>query len=120
LINAPGCNSEEEVLEACESVGEEELQVAGCRLQVFPIPYEDAVSLRFTLHSRLLSGSHFTVIDLYSISGLRIKRLMNKKKPAGTYEMDVDMSDLPAGVYFVLIKTEDEILTAKLVKYNCY
>jgi hypothetical protein len=57
------------------------------------------------------------MIDLYSISGQKIKRLLNEEKPAGTYELEVDMSDVPSGVYFVLLKTQNEVQTTKLVKY---
>jgi len=44
------------------------------------------------------------------------KRIMNKKMMPGEYEMEVDMSSLPPGVYFIVLKTDDAISTKKIVK----
>jgi hypothetical protein len=58
-----------------------------------------------------------SIPDIFSISGLKIKRLLDEEKPAGTYELEVDMTGLPAGVYFCTLQSEDGVETVKVVKY---
>jgi len=93
-------------------VDEEELQATSNKLQVFPNPCEGAVRLRYQI-----SDIRFMILDLYSIEGMRIKRLLNEEKAAGMYELEVDMSDLPAGIYFCILQSEDRMETVKVVKY---
>jgi hypothetical protein len=52
------------------------------------------------------------------ISGVRVKRLLNELRKPGTYEMEIDLSDLPAGMYFVRLHLGNEVITRKLVKIN--
>lgn len=47
------------------------------------------------------------ICDLFEISGVRIKRLLNEIKTPGTYEMEIELSDLPAGIYFYQLKTDN-------------
>jgi len=91
-------------------VGEEKLQVTGCRLQVFPNPCSGGARLRYQINDK-----GYQLLDLYSISGLRIKRLLNEEKPAGVYEVEIDLSDLPAGVYFIRMQSGDQVATGKIV-----
>jgi hypothetical protein len=90
----------------------DELQVADCRLQAFPNPCEGALRLRYQI-----SDVRFLILDLFSISGLRIKRLLNEVKEEGLHELEVDMSGLPAGVYFCTLRSENGVETVKVVKY---
>jgi hypothetical protein len=108
--NKVGCNSIPEVLEACTfGISEPVLHQS---FVAYPNPCEGALRLRFKINDQ---GS--TILDFYSISGQRIKRLLNEVKPGGTYEMEVDMTGLPAGVYFCTLQSNDEIFTTKLIKY---
>jgi len=91
-------------------VGQKELQVAGNGLQVFPVPSSGSVNLQFTLHT-----SRSTVIYLYSIKGIMIKRLMNEEVIAGEHLMTIDLSDLPAGIYFVRLQAGNRLETARVV-----
>ena len=54
--------------------------------------------------------------DLYSIARILIKRLLNEGKKPGECEMEVDLTGLPAGVYFCTLKTDYGIQTVKLIK----
>jgi len=92
-------------------VGEEELQVAGCKLQIFPNPCSGTTYLQFKINDQQL-----TILELYQISGIRIKRLLIEEKQAGMHELEVDLSDLPAGVYFVRLQAGDQTATTKLIR----
>ena len=54
--------------------------------------------------------------NLFDISGFKMKSLVNEIRNPGTYELEVDLSDIPAGVYFCVMKTRDGIQTKKLIK----
>lgn len=111
--NAPGCNSQDEVIDSCNIVPVQEFNIGDNQLTISPNPctVNDAC-LRFTLHT-----SRLTMIDLYSISGQKIKRLLNEVMLPETYEMEVDLSELPAGVYFCTMQTVDRIETVKVIKF---
>ena len=108
--NAPGCNSPEEVEAACDTVSVQEVYFEET-FSISPNPSSGSVNLRFTIHD-----SQLTIIDLFEISGVRIKGLLNELRNPGSYEMEVDLSDLQAGVYFCVLKTREGIKTTKIVK----
>ncbi|MCD4731256.1 MAG: T9SS type A sorting domain-containing protein [Bacteroidales bacterium] len=54
--------------------------------------------------------------DLFEISGVRVKRLVNEVKMPGTHEMKIDLRDLKPGIYFCVLRTNGEIRTRKVVK----
>lgn len=81
-------------------------------ITVYPNPCSGAARMRYQI-----SDIGYLILDLYSIAGLRIKRLVNEKKMPGTYDMEVDLRGLPAGIYFCVLKTNDGIQTSKLVKF---
>jgi hypothetical protein len=96
-------------------VGGEALQVTGYRLQVFPNPSSGAAHLRL-----VISDHGIVILDLYEISGKRIQRLLNEVKKTGTYEMEVDVSDMPTGIYILRLMVGDIIETKKLILINDY
>ncbi|MEA3479736.1 MAG: T9SS type A sorting domain-containing protein [Bacteroidota bacterium] len=82
-------------------------------VKVYPNPCTDVTHLRFTFHD-----SRFTTIDLYSISGMKIRELVNEVKMPGAYELNIDVSQLPAGVYFIRIQAGKELVVRKLIVSN--
>jgi len=107
--NAPGCNDQEEVEEACfNDIEELTTQVF---LEISPNPCSGSVNLRFTI-----SDQRFVICDLYEISGVRLKSILNEEKIPGNFEMEIELSDLPKGIYFCTLKTNKGIQTTKLIK----
>jgi hypothetical protein len=80
-------------------------------LKVYPNPCSGTTCLRYQINDK-----RYLISDLFSISGMRIRRLLNEEKSAGTYELEVDMTGLPAGVYFCTMQTGDVMQTAKIIK----
>ena len=103
----------EEVEEACETVGVEDptLGYGHPVVSVYPNPCEGAARLRYQINDK-----RYLISNLYSISGQKIKRLLHEVKPAGTYELEIDMGNLPAGVYFCTFQTGDGMQTTKIIK----
>jgi len=107
--NAVGCNSPEEVEAACDSSSSVGEINSFDSFSISPNPCSGTLHLRYQISDYLIS-------DLYSISGIHVKRLLNEMKTPGEYEMEVDLSELPPGIYFCTLKTEDNIQTVKLIK----
>lgn len=107
--NATGCATQEEVEEACWS----SVDYIGCNdvLTISPNPTSGATHLRYTIYEQ-----GFTIFKLFQISGIKIKQIINEVKIPGTYEMEIDLSDLPKGLYFCILKTNEGIQTKKIIK----
>jgi len=77
---------------------------------ISPNPCTDVTKLQFRMP---VDGN--LNINLYDISGQKIKRLLNEVKMPGEYEIEIDVRDLPPGVYFIRMQAGDQVVTEKLV-----
>jgi len=109
--NDSSCNSPEEVLDACNIIPSVEDLALENEFQIFPNPCYEFVTIQYLTYD---GGT--LIFDLMDISGVKVKTLtINNLKP-GIHEMEIDLSDIPAGVYFCTLKTIDRTQTSKLVK----
>ena len=108
--NAPGCNSPEQVDSICNIVSISEI-VLGNEFVISPNPNSGSVNLRFVIGEQGL-----VICDLLNISGVKVKSFFNEMKKSGTHEMEIDLKNIPAGVYFCVLKTNKGIQTKKIVK----
>jgi len=108
--NAPGCNSEEEVEEAC-LVGVDQLTVDGRQLAGFPNPTNGIFNLQFSTFN--LQRISLKIYDLY---GRAMATVVDEVMPAGEHVLQFDASGLPAGIYFCVFKTGNGIETVKIIK----
>lgn len=81
-------------------------------VRVYPNPCSGAVHLRCQI-----SDIGYLIVDLYSITGCKIRRLMNEKRIPGTYDMEIDLGGLPAGIFVLELQTPETIKTTKLIKF---
>ncbi len=106
-----GCIADTNILNVeIGNLGIDEMRVAGCGLRVSPNPCSDALRLRY-----LIYDIGYLISDLYMISGKYIKRLVNEIVPAGVHEVDIDVSNLPVGVYIVRMQAGTEVAVAKVL-----
>ena len=86
-------------------------------MEIFPNPCSNSARLLITGHASCLPAgrSRVTNIDLYSISGKKIRRAFEGEKGPGTYEEVLDVHDLPAGVYFIRLQAGREVAVRKLI-----
>ena len=115
--NAPGCNSPEEVEEACQSVSVPEKSIES-NITISPNPCSGRAYIRYQISDKTCParGEGYLILDLYSIDGVMIKRLLNEVKMPGEYEVEIDVSDVPSGVYFCTMKTDGGVVTVKMIK----
>ena len=108
--NAPGCNSPDEVEEACETVGVDKSEVKGQRLKVniYPNPASSLITVE---SDELLTNSTFTIYNLQG-QELLLQRITQTT-------MVLDISHLPSGMYFYRTSNIEHRTSAmgKLVKY---
>jgi hypothetical protein len=78
--------------------------------QNYPNPFNPTTKIRYELQTRT-----FVKINVFNVLGQFVKTLVNEEKPAGTYDVQFDASDLSSGIYFYRIETKSFVDTKKLV-----
>jgi hypothetical protein len=100
--NAAGCNSQEEILEACLSTVDDS-GITG--LSFNPNPAGDKI----TIFSPVITES--TLLSVFNANG---KKLLESHLRDN--ESQIDISTLPRGVYFVRVQDEKGVQVAKMIK----
>jgi hypothetical protein len=54
-------------------------------------------------------------IIVYDVLGREVQELLNEFKPAGSYEIILDGTGLPSGVYFYKLQSDDYHQTKKML-----
>jgi hypothetical protein len=69
-------------------------------LNAYPSPFTERTTLSYSSKGGRL------MIQVYDEQGRLVRTVVNQPTPAGTYTVDVDMGDQPAGVYYVRLQNE--------------
>jgi hypothetical protein len=109
--NAPGCNSPEEVIEACESSS---IEVIGGEdgFNVFPSPFTNQLNIEFTLDQPCR-----IVVTVYNNMGRLAAKPAEKELQPGKNQLQWDNSKLPSGIYLLHLQVGQKIITRKIIKY---
>ena len=78
--------------------------------QNYPNPFNPITNLEF-----LVSRLEFVSLNVYDIFGKEVIRLVNDIKPAGTYNVVFDGSNLASGIYFYRLLTNSFSETKKMI-----
>ncbi|MBI5403748.1 MAG: T9SS type A sorting domain-containing protein [Ignavibacteriae bacterium] len=78
--------------------------------QNYPNPFNPSTNLKYQI-----KDSRFVTLKVYDITGKEITTLVNEKQSPGTYEVKFEAGDLPSGVYFYKLTTEDYSETRKMI-----
>jgi len=57
----------------------------------------------------------FVQLKVYDIHGNDVAALVNEYKPAGGYEVEFNVANLPSGVYLYRLQTGNLISTKKMI-----
>jgi hypothetical protein len=71
------------------------------RLDAAPNPFHGSTNIVFSLPNE----SH-AILTLYDALGNVVKVLADDTRPSGTYNIEVDASSLPSGVYMVSLQVD--------------
>jgi len=80
-------------------------------ISLMPVPVIDNLQLTFTSNEDTP-----TQIDLLDVIGHSLMQFEKVNDQAGIQTMDIDVTSLPAGVYFVRMQTGDNIVSKKFIK----
>ncbi len=73
-----------------------------------PNPVRDRSALTYSLSSIHLGQN--IAIDIYDITGKRIRRLIDRQESLGLHKIDFSRSNMGAGVYFIRLKANEKVL----------
>jgi hypothetical protein len=76
----------------------------------FPNPFNSSTVIRF-----IIPEESNISLDLYSSIGEKIKNLSDEFKRAGEYEVFLNASSLTSGVYFIILRTSEHIISHKIL-----
>jgi len=63
--------------------------------QNYPNPFNPITNIEFSI-----SNSAFVTLDVYNVTGQKVKRLIGQRLKAGAHQIRFEGSDLPSGVYY--------------------
>ncbi len=69
--------------------------------KAFPNPFSTQTTLKFSLENQQLIS-----IEMFSGTGILIKKVFDGYLNQGTHNFNIDLSSFPTGIYFCTIKTE--------------
>jgi hypothetical protein len=78
------------------------------KLNLFPNPATDKMSVKYTLTSESTVS-----ISICNVLGAKVKDISSEKQDAGKHEAQIDFESLSNGVYFLKLKVGDAIETKK-------
>ena len=67
-------------------------------------------NLQFTIYNLGSAGVEVEVVDLYG------KVLETRNPEPGTSKLELDISNYPAGIYFIRINLENQTIVKKIIK----
>lgn len=79
----------------------DELFAARAQLQLFPNPAETNTRLRYTVHA-----STSVRVRITDVSGRTIQELPHAIRSVGRHEQEMELTGMPAGLYFVQLTTD--------------
>lgn len=108
--NAPGCNSPEEVEEACLETSVEKIS-SEFEISISPNPVNDYAVLS-------LNGASPGSIDIriFNTTGICIKNRKLQNEYTEQVEFTLELKDLPSGIYLCWITVGNKIVTKKIIK----
>jgi hypothetical protein len=74
----------------------------------YPNPFNTSTTIKYSLPS----ASNVS-IDIYEITGRKIKTIFSEKQNAGEYSVVWNARDVPSGVYLYRIKTDNQTISKK-------
>ena len=78
--------------------------------QNYPNPFNPKTIISYTIPQ-----ADFVKLNVYNVLGNEVTTLFNEVKPSGNYKVEFDGSNLPSGVYFYVLKTDDFLDVKKMI-----
>lgn len=82
--------------------------------QNYPNPFNPATRIAYTVPSSL-ANSMPVLLKVYNAQGMEAATLVQENKPAGSYEVQFNATNLSSGIYFYTLQIGKSIETKKMV-----
>ncbi|MFH1161383.1 MAG: YCF48-related protein [bacterium] len=76
----------------------------------YPNPFSGQTTICYTLTEKTN-----VTIEIFTLSGARIQRLVDQEQGSGNYKIPFNAATLPSGAYYYCIRTNDNTETKKLI-----
>ena len=87
--------------------------------QNYPNPFNPTTKIKYSIPESPLPGGDgrggLVTLKVYDVLGNEIATLVNEEKPAGSYEIEFNGSNLLSGIYFYQLRAGTFIQTKKMV-----
>src|SRR5690606_5091234 len=70
--------------------------------QNYPNPFNPSTSIQYAIGNR-----QFVTLKVYDVLGNEVSTLVNEEKPAGSYDVEFNASNLASGIYYYQLKAGD-------------
>jgi hypothetical protein len=108
--NAPGCNTQEEVEQACDSASSVHESNIIQDVSVHPNPFNTSLAIEYELNQPAI-----VQISIYNHLGKQVE-MIEEKQSSGKQQLVWNAEGLPSGVYFCVLKTETGMHSTKMIK----
>jgi hypothetical protein len=78
--------------------------------QNYPNPFNPSTRIKYQV-----SSISYVSLKVFDVLGNEIETLINEEKPAGTFEVEFNASNLTSGIYFYRMNVHDFIYTKKMI-----
>lgn len=109
-INVPGAAFASDVAVAADVTSSDLVVAATNNLNIYPNPAKNQTTISYTL-----AKTAPVSIKLYNVNGTAIRTLINTSLAQGNHTLQLNTSNLAAGIYIVKMFTGSEIKNIKLV-----
>lgn len=92
--------------------------------QNYPNPFNPNTTIKYSIPTSPINPSPYQgegnrerliTLTVYDVLGRKVAILVNEEKPAGSYEVEFNASQLPSGVYFYRLKAGEYVETKKML-----
>ena len=80
----------------------------------YPNPFNSTTTIRFQIDLDL-ANSHEQTLTIFDIGGRMVEKLLDQKMQQGQHEIQWIASDLPSGVYFIQLRSNNYIKSQKIL-----
>ena len=108
--NATGCNSQAQVIAACETVGIDEV-IAENSFSIYPNPFTGQLTIEFNLPQTSMVS-----IQIFNAMGTKVAELHHGQLAAGQQRFTWHAGDLPKGMYLCRLQMGQKTTTQKIIK----
>lgn len=83
--------------------------------QNYPNPFNPITTIRYSVPTFETNREVPLLIKVFNILGKEIVTLVNEVKPSGNYSVEFNAENLPSGIYYYQLKTDNLVQTKKMI-----